>query len=158
MSSINKSDVASNPNSGSSIVKVAKSGKILPPDATERARQNLVEQYAQHIEPQNVTADKTGYSGDPEADLATGAHSSENDREQLRNDTIATAVTRLNDYVQNERRDLEFAVNEEAGVSIVKVISRHSRELIREIPGEEVVDLARKLNDQEPLRLFSAQV
>jgi len=64
----------------------------------------------------------------------------------------------LNGCVQKVQRDLEFSVDEQAGVYVVKVIDRHSRDVVRQIPSEEALEVARKLNDQEPLRLFSAQV
>ncbi|MCH8058477.1 MAG: flagellar protein FlaG [Proteobacteria bacterium] len=80
------------------------------------------------------------------------------DYEENRREAVASAVARLNDYVQKVQRDLEFSVDEQAGVYVVKVIDRSSREVVRQIPSEEALELARKLNDQEPLRLFSAQV
>lgn len=158
MSSIKQSDVASNPNSGSSIVQAANSGNNLPPEADQIGQRNPIETYVEHIEPQNVELDDTGLPGGPNEVEDSGVSQLEGDSVQLRNDALNTAITKLNDFVQNEKRDIEFSVNAEAGVSVVKVLSRQSHELIREIPGEEVVDLARKLNDQEPLRLFSAQV
>lgn len=158
MSSIEKPDVASNPNSGSAITQVAKGGKELPLLENERTEQEADEQIFRHIEPQDVMSEYTGISDELDPLKGSGTAHPEYDSKQLRDRSIASAVTRLNDYVQNEKRDLEFAINEEAGVSVVKVISRQSGELIRQIPGDEVVDLARKLNDQEPLRLFSAQV
>ncbi len=80
------------------------------------------------------------------------------DHAEKRRQAIAPAVTQLNDCVQNVRRDLEFSVDEQAGVYVVKVIDRHWRDVVRQIPSEEALELARKLNDQEPLGLFSAQV
>ena len=158
MSSINQVDVASIQNSGSSIVEVAKGGNRLPIKHTGGPDQKPGKSTVNDIEPQNVMTDRTDLTGNPMANNDPGAEGTTYDSEQIRIDTIASAVTRLNDYVQKEERDVEFSVNEEVGLSVVKVINRHSRELIRQIPTEQVVDLARKLNDQEPLRLFSAQV
>ena len=71
---------------------------------------------------------------------------------------LELAVAKLNDYVQNTERKLNFQLDEEAGVTIIRVFDRQSDELIRQIPTEEAVSLAQKLNQEEPLLLFSAQV
>ncbi|MFG1497954.1 flagellar protein FlaG [Saccharospirillum sp. HFRX-1] len=73
-------------------------------------------------------------------------------------DRIKEAVARLNDYVQQAERKLNFQVDEEAGLTIIRVFDKQSDELIRQIPSEDAVSLARKLNQEEPLMLFSAQV
>lgn len=71
---------------------------------------------------------------------------------------LELAVAKLNDYVQLTERKLNFQVDEESGMTIIRVYDKQSDELIRQIPGEEVVSLAQKLNQEEPLMLFSAQV
>ncbi len=154
MNSIQQSDVALNRISGSSIAEVAKRGKKLPPQLGAEPPKTPRFSADTHIEPQNVKLAKKGNS----ELTGAGNKASAINREKIRQDMIASAVTQLNDYIQNEQRDIEFSMNDEAGLSVVKVVNRHSRELVRQIPTEEVVDLARKLNDQEPLRLFSAQV
>jgi flagellar protein FlaG len=159
MANIKQSDVAStNQTSGSSIAKAAASGKLLPvsalyhvtPDGSD-SRANGIEPHSDHAETESKQDKSKAFSDEQKPDLS-------GDREQIRNRTIVSAVTKLNDFVQNEKRDLEFVVKDEAGVSVVKITNRKSGELIRQIPGDEVIDLARKLNELEPLRLFSAQV
>lgn len=71
---------------------------------------------------------------------------------------LEQAVAKLNDYVQNTERKLNFQVDEDAGLTIIRVYDKTSNELIRQIPNEEAVTLAQKLNQEEPLMLFSAQV
>ncbi len=159
MASIKQSDVASgNPPSGSSIVKAAESGKVLPVSALYHTEPDSPKHGANGIEPHNGNAE-AGEKQVNHGNAYDNKHQGlSGDSEQIRNRTIVSAVTALNDFVQNEKRDLEFVVKDEAGVSVVKITNRQSGELIRQIPGDEVIDLARKLNDQEPLRLFSAQV
>jgi flagellar protein FlaG len=74
-------------------------------------------------------------------------------REELTN-----AVAKLNDYIQTVQRDLQFTLDEDSGQSVITVVDRKSAEVIRQIPTELTLDLARKLNNQEPLFLFSARV
>ncbi len=71
---------------------------------------------------------------------------------------LEQAVATLNDYVQNTERKLNFQLDEDAGLTIIRVYDKATDELIRQIPNEEAVSLAQKLNEEEPLLLFSAQV
>ncbi|MEJ2042585.1 MAG: flagellar protein FlaG [Reinekea sp.] len=79
-------------------------------------------------------------------------------KEESMDQKVERAVAKLNEYVQNAERKLEFQVDEESGHTIVRVYDKHSEELIRQIPEEEALELAQRLNQDEPLMLFSAQV
>jgi flagellar protein FlaG len=92
-----------------------------------------------------------------EQDRLQGSASAEQKDESM-DQKIERAVAKLNDYVQNAERKLEFQVDEESGHTIVRVYDKHSEELIRQIPEEEALELAQRLNQEEPLMLFSAQV
>jgi len=58
---------------------------------------------------------------------------------------ISEAVSRLNDHVQNISRDLEFTVDKELNRTIITVYDAETEEVIRQIPPEEVLSLARYL-------------
>lgn len=60
---------------------------------------------------------------------------------------VQKAVARLNDYIQSTQRDLRFSVDEELGRAVVTVVDRRSQEVIRQIPNETALSLARNLND-----------
>jgi flagellar protein FlaG len=77
---------------------------------------------------------------------------------QVTDEKVEQAVAKLNDYVQNSERKLEFQVDEDSGQTVVRVYDKNSEELIRQIPDEEALELAKRLNQEEPLMLFSAQV
>jgi flagellar protein FlaG len=79
-------------------------------------------------------------------------------QEAKKDEIVEKAVAKLNDYVQSTERKLEFQVDDESGHTVVKVYDKNSEELIRQIPNEEALELAQKLNQEEPLMLFSAQV
>ncbi|MFY0665856.1 MAG: flagellar protein FlaG [Natronospirillum sp.] len=76
---------------------------------------------------------------------------------QATND-VNDAVARLKDYVQDTQRALNFSLDEESGITVISVYDATTQELIRQIPSEEAVSLAQKLNQEEPLSLFRAQV
>ena len=55
------------------------------------------------------------------------------------------AIVNLNDYVQRVGRDLHFSVDKDSGKTIIKVMDSETRQLIRQIPPEEVLALAEYL-------------
>lgn len=71
---------------------------------------------------------------------------------------VQEAVSRMKEYVQQTERNLDFQLDEDSGKTIIRVYDSQSSELIRQIPSELALELARKLNDEEPSLLFSAQV
>ncbi len=69
---------------------------------------------------------------------------------------INAAVASINEYVQSIQRDLHFSVDEELDKTVIKVMDSGSGELIRQIPEEVVLELARKLNDDGEFQLVNA--
>jgi flagellar protein FlaG len=71
---------------------------------------------------------------------------------------LSSAVSQLNDYVQNVQRDLQFEVDTELGQTIVKVVDQKTQQVIRQMPDELALRLAEKLQQDEPLTLFNIKV
>ena len=65
---------------------------------------------------------------------------------------VEKAVAQLNDYVQSLQRDLSFSMDEDLGRTVVKVIDRNSQKVIRQIPNETALQLARNLKEQQQLQ------
>lgn len=61
------------------------------------------------------------------------------------NMTLEQAITKLQEFVQGMQRDLNFSVDAESGRTVVKVIDSSSDEVVRQIPSETVLSLARNL-------------
>lgn len=53
------------------------------------------------------------------------------------------AVAKLNEILKDRERDLEFSVDESTGRTILKVIHAESGEVIRQIPPEELLQIAK---------------
>lgn len=62
------------------------------------------------------------------------------------NATLDNAVENINKFVKNNRREIQFSVDDQTGRHVVKVIDFQSKELIRQIPAEEVLEIARRLD------------
>ena len=76
------------------------------------------------------------------------------------NEKVTQAVTKLNDYVQNVQRNLQFNIDQESGVMVVKVVEANTDKVIRQIPNEETLRLARNLVEQDDdaaLSIFSSK-
>lgn len=73
-------------------------------------------------------------------------------------ESVQEAVTRLNDYVQSVQRDLQFQLDDHSGKTVVTVIDSRTNEVVRQIPDDVALRLARDLQQDEPLSLFNAKV
>lgn len=60
--------------------------------------------------------------------------------------SLKGVVSSLNRFIQNYRRDMQFSIDESSGQVVVKVIDMETHEVIRQIPCEEVMALARGLS------------
>lgn len=61
------------------------------------------------------------------------------------------AVDVVNKVVQIFNSDVEFAVDKQTGINLVKVIDKDTDEVIRQLPIEAVVDFARTLDSLQGL-------
>jgi len=62
---------------------------------------------------------------------------------------IQSAVKELNDKLSNENRNLNFSIDEESGRTVVQVRDTESGEVIKQIPPEEILKIARWITDQQ---------
>lgn len=69
----------------------------------------------------------------------------EQDAEKPSVEELQQVVREMNEFVQNVRRELNFSVDEEVGRTIIKVIDSENDEVIRQIPAEEVLAVARHI-------------
>ncbi len=104
----------------------------------------------------NSSVDETGGKVLPQAEVPA-AEVVDQESLEIQQAKLDEAVSRLNDYVQSTQRDLYFSYNEGVDKTIVTVVDRNTEKVIRQIPNEVAVQLAQQLNEDEPVRLFSAQ-
>lgn len=71
-------------------------------------------------------------------------------------DIVKAAVAQINDYVQSVQRDLQFSVDDDLGETIVKVIDRNTGDIIRQIPNQTALELARSLKEKMDFQLIEA--
>ena len=61
---------------------------------------------------------------------------------------LTEAVAKLNDHLQNVRRDLHFSIDDASGQTVVRVVNTETEELIRQIPSEEVLRISQTIKEQ----------
>jgi len=64
---------------------------------------------------------------------------------------VEKAIEDINDHLQSIGRDLSFSVDNDSGRTIIKVMDSETDEVIRQIPSEEVLNLAQYLQDASDL-------
>ncbi len=62
--------------------------------------------------------------------------------------TLQKAISDISSYVQNLQRDLQFQVDTDLGRTVISVVDSKTKEVIRQIPSEEVLARARFLEAQ----------
>jgi len=71
-------------------------------------------------------------------------------------ESIDNAVKEINEHVQLIQRELQFTVDEDSGRTVIKVLDSQTKELIRQIPGEDALDVAKKLSEGADLEIFNS--
>ncbi|WP_369602162.1 flagellar protein FlaG [Hahella sp. SMD15-11] len=121
----------------------APSAVAQPPDQTSPAR-------AQDVPAPSAKPDSPDAS---QSAVAREKAQIEDERQALKE-----AVSHLNEYVQTVQRDLKFELDDASGKTVVTVVDRQTQEVIRQIPDEVALRLARNLQDEQPVNLISTSV
>lgn len=64
--------------------------------------------------------------------------------------SVEEAVKRLSSFVPSSS-EINFSIDEDSGVRVVKVLDSKSNEVIRQIPSEEAIEIARALDKLQGL-------
>lgn len=73
-----------------------------------------------------------------------------------RAEALDSALESINDFVRSIDRELHFTVDDELEKTVVKVIDSGSGEVIRQIPEDVFLELARNLRNDGELHLINA--
>jgi len=87
-------------------------------------------------------------SGDSAPGVARGSSISEGVAriERHSNESIQAAAHTIDSFVRDMGRSLDFRVDSTSGKQIVRVSNPQTGEVVRQIPNEEAVQIARSLN------------
>ncbi len=94
-------------------------------------------------------SDKVGSNvNDLTARIQAAREEDQQDDEESNSQNLDNAVQQLNDYAQSINRSLEFNLDEDSGKMVVKVMDSETDELIRQIPSEEALRIAKQINEK----------
>lgn len=66
---------------------------------------------------------------------------------------VSAVVEQIDTYLKDSRRELQFQVDEESGQVVVRVRDAATGDVIRQIPGEDALRMARALQEKTPVLL-----
>ena len=69
---------------------------------------------------------------------------------------VDEAVEALNNDAQVIQRELQFTVDKASGFTVIKVIDSTTEEVIRQLPSEEAIKVARRLREGGSLEIFNS--
>lgn len=69
------------------------------------------------------------------------AHAAPHTREQ-----VAAAVQRINQTLPAAAQSLEFSIDDDSKQTIVKIVDRNTKEVVRQIPSAEALAIAKSLD------------
>ncbi len=69
-------------------------------------------------------------------------------------DQVQQAVTQIKHVAENLAQNLHFSIDDDTGITVVKITDSSTQEVIRQIPTEEAVSIAKTLDKVQGL-LFS---
>jgi len=108
---------------------------------------------------QNVSAiqEQTQY-GNNLPDNAVNTEQRVEPRQAIDDEALDKAVQQLNENEQVVQHEIRFNIDKDSGKTVIKVMNLTTDEVIRQIPNEEALVFARKLNEGADLKLFSEYI
>jgi len=86
----------------------------------------------------------------PQAVEATQA-AAQSGSSRLLPDQVKQAVDALQEAFKPVAQDLQFSIDEDTGKTVVKIVDAVTKDVIRQIPGEEVLAIAKALGKLDKL-------
>ena len=85
-------------------------------------------------------------------DIRTSSNENGNSNENTSSETQVTdAVEKLSKFVSTIRPEISFSVDQSSGTRVVKILDSQSKEVLRQIPSEEAIQLAQALDKLQGL-------
>ena len=85
-------------------------------------------------------------------DEARGSSDADTSRNATPNEIqVSDAVEKLSKFVSTIRPEISFSVDQSSGTRVVKILDSQSKEVLRQIPSEEAIQLAQALDKLQGL-------
>ena len=131
--------------------------------AVTRAPEESSVTWERQHDKERPTAQETGKvlpQGNAESPLRpTSIAASEHEQESQRTDgstnsnqaSLNSAIAEMKRYVQSVQRNLQFEVDEESNRTIVRVVDSQTGDVVRQIPAEEFLQMAKRMEELDGL-------
>lgn len=70
---------------------------------------------------------------------------------EIQKEDVKKAVDDVQNFVNTKNQDILFSIDEDLGKTVVKVVDRSTKELIRQFPSEEMLQIAKALDKLQGL-------
>lgn len=88
---------------------------------------------------------------------STVAASTKSERDNsYTSEQVEVAVNQIQEFTQTLAQNLKFSIDEDTGKTVVKIVDIQTQEIIRQIPSEEAISIARTLGKIQGV-LFNGQ-
>lgn len=90
-------------------------------------------------------------SGEAAARLADPSQPPLRAQQQPDREKVEAATMSVREFVEPINSNIEFSINDDTGQLVVKIIDRATREVIRQMPSEEMLSIAKALDSLKGL-------
>jgi len=104
--------------------------------------------------PSGAAAD-SAVAATPPASAAPPAQTAREQASQPDAQAVKRAAESINEFIKSTSRNLEFSVDKDTGIVVVKVVDQETGDVIRQIPGEETLAIARNLDSVQGMLIRS---
>lgn len=125
-------------------IQATNPGAPKPQAAVEAAKSTVREQVSRPKDEELQTPTTESVSGKqlPVSATQRPEAAASSDRQQLED-----AADKVNEYARQQKREVRFSVDQELGLPVVKVVDSSRDVVVRQIPSEVVIRLARNLEE-----------
>lgn len=106
--------------------------------------------------PQNVSVRAVLGAREAGANSSASPQLQQHQNKVEKTDDIVNAAERIREHVQSLQRNLNFSVDNSTGQVVVQVMDGESGTVVRQIPSEDILRLAERLDEMRSL-LFEAK-
>ena len=92
-------------------------------------------------------------AGDSVKSAQSNVQSATANNRQARPEELESSVAKIQQFVSATTSDVQFSIDKDSGSTVVKVIDRNTKEVIRQIPSQEMLDMAKALDRLQGLLL-----
>jgi len=131
---------------GSGILVQTKPDKITTPSITQKTE---VQDTTETVSPTPAIQPIGQLSQEPDAENFIINEKTKAEKQPA--DEVSLAIEKLNSYMASMKRDLEFSFDQDAKRTVVTVRDANTQEVVRQLPSEAALKLAKVLHDTDQL-------